>query len=326
VLLLVLAFHGALAAAQPAPVRRGITAEDYALFETSADVAVSSDGTLVAYSVVAVDEKQNRRASTIWLVATDGRSAPRPFTAPPYSASQPRWSPDGRTLAFVSARPTTADPAERSAPQVFLAAMTGGEPRRLTSLKNGVTSFSWSSDGSRLVCVGRIGPSDVSPERKSPSDVRHYTPSSYKFNGIGWFDDRRSHLWVVNVQNGATKQLTDGEFDESDPQWSPDGRTIAYIGSISERNNLHSDSDHRVPLEQGEQWFRALEHVGVTTEFVIFPRENHDLTRTGEPKHLVESLNWQVYWFDRFLNGNTKAVPPDEARSSGAPATSPGVR
>ena len=66
-----------------------------------------------------------------------------------------------------------------------------------------------------------------------------------------------------------------------------------------------------MPIEQGEQWFRALQHFGVPSEIVFFPRENHNLTRTGEPKHLVESLNWQVYWFDRYLNGNAAAVPPD---------------
>ena len=74
---------------------------------------------------------------------------------------------------------------------------------------------------------------------------------------------------------------------------------------------LHSDNDFRVPIEQGEQWFRALQHFGVPSEIVFFPRENHNLTRTGEPKHLVESINWQVYWFDRYLNGNANAVPPD---------------
>ena len=80
---------------------------------------------------------------------------------------------------------------------------------------------------------------------------------------------------------------------------------------------LHSDNDYRVPLEQGEQWFRALRHFGVHAEIVIFPRENHNLTRTGEPKHLVESLNWQLYWFDRFLNGNAAAVPPDAPARTG---------
>ena len=69
--------------------------------------------------------------------------------------------------------------------------------------------------------------------------------------------------------------------------------------------------DFRVPFEQGEQWFRGLRHFGVTSEIVFFPRENHNLTRTGEPTHLVESIGWQVYWFDKFLNGNSAAFPPD---------------
>ena len=80
---------------------------------------------------------------------------------------------------------------------------------------------------------------------------------------------------------------------------------------------LHSDNDFRVPIEQGEQWFRALKHFGVPSEIVFFPRENHNLTRTGEPKHLVESMNWQVYWFERYINGNAGALPPD------APARTP---
>jgi acylaminoacyl-peptidase len=74
---------------------------------------------------------------------------------------------------------------------------------------------------------------------------------------------------------------------------------------------LHSENDYRVPLEQGEQWFRALRHFGKNAEIVIFPRENHNLTRTGEPKHLVESLDWQVYWFQKYLEGKADAVPPD---------------
>jgi dipeptidyl aminopeptidase/acylaminoacyl peptidase len=75
---------------------------------------------------------------------------------------------------------------------------------------------------------------------------------------------------------------------------------------------MHSDNDFRVPIEQGEQWFRALQRYHVTSEIVFFPRENHNLTRTGEPKHLVESLNWQMYWFDRFLNGNESAKRPTD--------------
>jgi len=99
-------------------------------------------------------------------------------------------------------------------------------------------------------------------------------------------------------------------FENLDFYWK--SSPLAYAKNVKTPTLiLHSDDDQRVPLEQGEQWFRALQHFHVPSEFVIFPRENHDLTRNGEPKHLVESLKWQVYWFDRYLNGNAKAVAPD---------------
>jgi len=103
--------------------------------------------------------------------------------------------------------------------------------------------------------------------------------------------------------NGDIFQKFDLYWDRSPVKYAKNVKTPTLI--------LHSDNDYRVPIEQGEQWFRALKHFGVTTEIVFFPRENHNLTRTGEPKHLVESLNWQLYWFDRFLNNNINAVPPD---------------
>jgi dipeptidyl aminopeptidase/acylaminoacyl peptidase len=746
--LLLSAAGAAAPLAQVSAKQRGVTPEDYYAFEFAGDPRLSPDGKWVAYVVTTVDQKQNRRLSQIWLAATDATRAPRQFTTSTQSSTSPRWSPDGRTLAFLSSRPSadsggqqagqaamtptpstssssstpsspstqvpattqsqgasvppqaTSTPAPATTPgqigtattpgvpsalqtaaaettpraQVWLLSLDGGEARRVTSLKNGVGSFDWSPDGTRMVLTSRTGPSDAKP---SSSDVRHYKHPSYKFNDTGWFDDKRSHVWVVDVQSGAARQITFGEdwndsdpqwspdgekiafvsdrtgqaFDESrntdvfvidssggptrkisdhdeedsSPRWSPDGRTIAFTGRIHERDHpkifiapsaggtpsrnvapeldlipsnltwaeagralyfetgvkgeqhlfrvelkdgkvkqvtkgaravrsvdmgesgrrmvyaandfkhlddiyiadldgsnerkltslnaklwpqlqlasvermsykgadgwdvdgflvkpigwregqkypmilsihggpagqygvdwfqefqvyaakgwavfytnprgstgygqrfergiegewgrndytdvmngveevlrhnawidrerlgvtggsyggymtnwivghtnifkaavtlrsvvnfvsdegtrdgayghkedfggdlferfdlywersplkyaanvktpiliLHSDNDYRVPLEQGEQWFRALKHFGATAEFVIFPRENHNLTRTGEPKHLVESLNWQLYWFDRYLEGKQAAVPPD---------------
>jgi dipeptidyl aminopeptidase/acylaminoacyl peptidase len=685
-----------VAVAQVGTSQRGITAEDYFAFEFPSDPHLSPDGRLVAYVLTKVDRAQNRRNSSVWMVALDGSRAPWQFTTSPQSSNSPRWSPDGKWLAFLSARPsgeaptgsaataTTPPPSATPAPatepqrsQLYVLSMDGGEARRVTSLKNGVSDFQWSPDGSRFVVVSRIGPSDPRPENKDRSDVRHYKNTAYKFNDTGWFDDRRTHLWVVDVKTGNSKQITEGndwndrdpqwspdgarvafvsnrtgkeyeanrntdvwvisaagdkltkisDHDESDsnPRWSPDGKLIAFTGEVHERDHpklwlapasggvpsmlaangldlipsgldwsddgkwiyfesgvkgenqlfridlasksiaqvthgaraarsadfdwrakkmvylandfkhlddlyladldgrnerqltnlneglwkqlqladvtrfsypsadnfeidaflvkpidfqagrkyplilsvhggpagmygvdwyhefqvyaargyavlftnprgstgygqkfergivnewggkdyvdvmagvdealkrypwidadrmgvtggsyggfmtnwivghtnrfkaavtlrsvsnfisdegtrdgayghtadfggdlfekfdlywersplkyarnvktptliLHSDNDFRVPLEQGEQWFRALKHFGVTTEMVMFPRENHNLTRTGEPKHLVESLNWQLYWFDRFLKGNANAIPPD---------------
>jgi acylaminoacyl-peptidase len=99
-------------------------------------------------------------------------------------------------------------------------------------------------------------------------------------------------------------------FDDFDQYWA--ASPLKYARNVHTPTLvLHSDMDLQLPVEQGEQWFRALQHYGVPSELVLFPRENHNLTRTGEPKHLVESLNWQLYWFDRYLNGNANAKPPD---------------
>src|SRR6185295_18251601 len=205
---------------------RGVTAEDYFAFETLSDPHFSPDGSSIAFVVTTVDQKQNRRRSEIRLLAADGSREATVLTTAPQSSNSPRWSPDGKSIAFLSARPVAGDSGETRT-QVWLLPLSGGEPRRVTSVANGVTSFQWSPDGTKLAVVSRSGPSDTA---KSPSDVRHYRHANYKFNGSGWFDDKRSHLWVVDVASGRANQITSGDdWNDSDPQWSPDSRRIAFV-------------------------------------------------------------------------------------------------
>jgi len=207
---------------------RGVTAEDYFAFETLGDPHFSPDGSTIAYVVTTVDQKQNRRRSEIWSVPVDGSRPATALTTAPQSSNSPRWSPGGRSIAFLSARPMPGDAAaDTPRTQVWLLPLDGGEPRRLTNLLNGVSAFQWSPDGLRLVVVGRSGPSDTA---KSPSDVRHYAHANYKFNDSGWFDDKRTHLWVVDVKTGFAAPITSGDdWNDADPQWSPDGRKIAFV-------------------------------------------------------------------------------------------------
>ena len=217
--------------------KRGITPEDYFAFQFITDPRISPDGKAVAYVYTTVNQKKNSRESSIWVVAADGSAAARRLTAEGVNSNSPRWSPDGKTLAFLSSRNLEPGTSETHKPEVYLLPVAaGGEAVALTKLQNGVHSFSWSPDNNRIVCVSATGRSDAIPAGDRRSDVRHYTHIRYNFNDTGWFDDKRRHLWVVTVPGGEAKQITDGQdWEDLDPQWSPDGTRIAFVSDRTGR-------------------------------------------------------------------------------------------
>jgi acylaminoacyl-peptidase len=190
-----------------------------------------------------------RRA--LWLVPTDGSKPARQLTLGARHDRHPRFSPDGRTLAFLSDRGQLIDdgpePSRRRATvdpqdgwQVHLLPLEGGEARTLTSFLRGVDAFEWSPDGTRLVVVtatrgstadpGDRRRSDVSPPagEPPPSDYRFIDRLDYLLNGKGFVYDRVTHLWLVDVASGAASRLTGGPVADTDPAWSPNGRQIAF--------------------------------------------------------------------------------------------------
>jgi dipeptidyl aminopeptidase/acylaminoacyl peptidase len=227
--------------------KRGVTAEDYLSFKFVGDPRISPDGKVVAFVLTTIDQKKNRRESAIWIVPSDGSAAPRRFSAEGFSSNSPRWSPDGKTLAFLSARASDLPAGETPKSQIFLAPFGGGgEAIALTKLKNGVQSYQWSPEGSRIVVVSSSGPMDGVATADRKSDVRHYTHIQYKFNDTGWFDDKRRHLWVVSVPGGDAKQITEGQdWNDTDPQWSPDGTRIAFV---SDRTGKAYDDGHNTDV------------------------------------------------------------------------------
>ena len=227
--------------------RRGITPEDYFSFQFISDPHLSPDGKAVAYVLTVIDQKKNRRESSVWSALIDGSGPPRRLSAEGFSSSAPRWSPDGKTLAILSTRNLDSSTGEKTRAQIYLLPMTrGGEAAILTKLKNGVESFQWSPDGTRIVVVSASGPTDGIAAADRKSDVRHYTHIQYKFNDTGWYDDKRQHLWIVNVPDGEAKQITDGQnWNDTDPQWSPDGARIAFV---SDRTGKLYDESHNTDV------------------------------------------------------------------------------
>ncbi|HWP63548.1 MAG TPA: DPP IV N-terminal domain-containing protein, partial [Candidatus Binatia bacterium] len=268
--------------------------DDLARFRIPTDPRLSPDGRSVVFTLQTVAPRQDGYRHALWLVPTDGSAPARQLTIGAKHDRQGRFSPDGRTLAFLSDRRLlveeatgggtggqagggggSADEAKErgDATQVYLLPLDGGEARRLTDLPRGVEAFEWSPDGRFLVVVSvsrgatreeearlrgrRDGGTTAEAGAKEPKprpDFRYIDRLGYQYNGVGFIDDRETHLWLVDVETGRARRLTDGPGPESSPAWSPDGRRIAFVANRRPNRDIVWRSDvWVVEVEGGRQ-------------------------------------------------------------------------
>ncbi|MBX5475806.1 MAG: S9 family peptidase [Clostridia bacterium] len=273
------------------------------------DPQLCPDGGRVAFTRTWIEKKENKYRSQICLVPFEGGPAV-PFTGGPGRDGSPRWSPDGNWLAFVSDREAQKgkddDDRDPLGPQIYVMSTRGGEARRITNVRGGVESFVWSPDSTRIAFVSRVSskgpdfydehedsgrgangapgggasgasaadePAEDEDEklfRKFNRDVRVIDRILYRVNGLGYLEDKRAHVFVVDVREALAAvrrdpprpiQVTRGEYDHASPAWSPDGRWIAVTACRAE------DADHQ---DYEDVW--------------VFPADGK-----GEPRKLTRS-------------------------------------
>ncbi|MGA9354740.1 MAG: S9 family peptidase, partial [Terriglobales bacterium] len=322
-----------LAGQNSTPARRSITDKDIFDFVWVANPQISPDGSRVAFTRVTVDDKHTGYETSIWVVSNSGGDAPVRLTNGKHDG-QPRWSPDGKQIAFV--RGGDKDDSGKPRPaQIALLTLSGGEARVITDLVKGASGPVWSPDGKRIAFESSTLPEDTEKaahqknasaaelQKEHESDVHVTSRAVYRSNGEGFLDAKHhGHIWVIDVPatfdaQPKPVQLTSGDYDEYEIRWTGDGSRIYYLTSHVDEpyDELPSTEIYSVASGGGTPEKLALISMGIG-DFTLSPDGRHaafhgavevpvrsytqpdvwvmDLTPGAQPRNLTADYDYDV--------------------------------
>jgi dipeptidyl aminopeptidase/acylaminoacyl peptidase len=239
---------------------RPLAPDDLYRLRVPTEPRLAPDGSAAVVTVQSVAPARDGYRHALWLVPLEGNEEPRQLTLGAKHDRHPRFSPDGRTVAFLSDRRLVVeeepdlpkDAAEREdANQVHLLRLDGGEARRITNVPRGVEDFEWSPDGTKLLVTTTSQAATRKEDRKArgldvkreptdppPSDYHYIDRLGYMYNGAGFIIGPVAHVWIVDVATGDARRLTDGPTAAEDPVWSPDGTRIAFATRLNRDHDI----------------------------------------------------------------------------------------
>jgi len=301
---LVLAFGFEIAAQETA--KHPIAFDDMIKMHRVAEPQISPDGKWVAYTVATPDMDANRNVTNIWMVSTTG-GAPQQLTQSGHDTS-PVWSPDGKTIAFLSSRSGDS--------QVYLLSLEGGEAQRLTKLSTGADIAKWSPDGKTIALTSSVYPNCKDDDCNSKRDAEkeknkvkaHVAEHLLYRHWTHWNEGKRAHLFVVPADGSAApRDLTAGaNYDvppderggPNDINFSPDSKEICFTAVTGKMEAISTNGDlFTVPVAGGEIK-RITTQPGFDGEPVYSPDGKY-IAYHAQLTPEYEADRWRVMLYDR---------------------------
>ncbi|MFL6209941.1 MAG: prolyl oligopeptidase family serine peptidase [Pyrinomonadaceae bacterium] len=298
------------------PARRPMTVDDLLQVRRVGDPQLSPDGKWIAYSIAAPDRAANRSRTQIYLVSVAG-GEPKQLTTGESSTSTPRWSPDGRRLAFVTGG------------QLWTMDATGGDHKQVTSISTSAGDPVWSPDGKMLAFVSDIYPGCAddacNKQRDSEAEaskVKARTIDRLLFrHWTAWKDGKRTHIFIVSSDGGAARDVTPGDYDAPpfslggppDYAFSPDSKELAFARNTDKLEAASTNSDiFVVPVGGGEPRVLTGANRGADASPLYSP-DGRYLAYRSQATPGFESDRWRLMLYDRQTKSARELTPQFDA-------------